>query len=192
MPGLDEYRQPGTLIGRPRSVRPDQLAESRSPALPYRVQQLIFAHVQHFVYKPAYEVELRSEGVVRAISAGMNKSAMLARFLRETAADVVISPVAIPFLNRMRLTTCLPAAAAEGKRVVSVGVFNSAFSPAPQHRRGRLIQNPPRRRRRRDRPKQGGLIAQRVHVGDRLSSSATLAASARNSAHPRFLVPRGG
>jgi hypothetical protein len=62
----------------------------------------------------------------------------------------------------------------------------------PQHRRGRLIQNPPRRRRRRDRPKQGGLIAQRVHVGDRLSSSATLAASARNSAHPRFLVPRGG
>jgi aryl-alcohol dehydrogenase-like predicted oxidoreductase len=130
MPGLDEYRQPGTLIGRPRSVRPDQLAESRSPALPYRVQQLIFAHVQHFVYKPAYEVELRSEGVVRAISASMNKSAMLARFLRETAADVVISPVAIPFLNRMRLTTCLPAAAAEGKRVVSVGVFNSAFPPA--------------------------------------------------------------
>ena len=37
--------------------RPVRIAESRSPALPYRVQQLIFAHVQHFVYKPAYEAD---------------------------------------------------------------------------------------------------------------------------------------
>src|SRR5581483_8642309 len=34
--------------------------------------------------------ELRDQGVVGAIGAGMNQSAMLARFLRETAADVAM------------------------------------------------------------------------------------------------------
>ena len=34
--------------------------------------------------------ELRDQGVVGAIGAGMNQSAMLARFLRETDVDVVM------------------------------------------------------------------------------------------------------
>ncbi|MER6378407.1 aldo/keto reductase, partial [Streptomyces mirabilis] len=34
--------------------------------------------------------ELRDQGVIGAIGAGMNQSAMLARFLRETAADIVM------------------------------------------------------------------------------------------------------
>jgi hypothetical protein len=34
--------------------------------------------------------ELREQGVIGAIEAGMNQSAMLARFLRDTAADAVL------------------------------------------------------------------------------------------------------
>jgi D-threo-aldose 1-dehydrogenase len=71
--------------------------------------------------------ELRDQGVIGAIGAGMNKSAMLARFLRETAADVVMLAGRYTLLDQSALDDVLPAAAELGKSVVAVGVFNSGL-----------------------------------------------------------------
>lgn len=71
--------------------------------------------------------ELRDQGVVGAIGAGMNQSAMLARFLRETAADVVMLAGRYTLLDQSALDDVLPAAQELGKSVVAVGVFNSGL-----------------------------------------------------------------
>lgn len=71
--------------------------------------------------------ELRDQGVIGAIGAGMNQSAMLARFLRETAADVVMLAGRYTLLDQSALDDVLPAAQALGKSVVAVGVFNSGL-----------------------------------------------------------------
>ena len=71
--------------------------------------------------------ELRDQGVVGAIGAGMNRSAMLARFLRETAADVVMLAGRYTLLDQSALDDVLPAAEEHGKSVVAVGVFNSGL-----------------------------------------------------------------
>jgi D-threo-aldose 1-dehydrogenase len=79
--------------------------------------------------------DLRDQGVVGAIGAGMNQSAMLARFLRETAADVVMLAGRYTLLDQSALDDVLPAAAEHGRSVVAVGVFNSGLlsrdRPAP-------------------------------------------------------------
>jgi D-threo-aldose 1-dehydrogenase len=72
-------------------------------------------------------VELRDQGVVRAIGAGMNQSAMLARFLRETDVDVVMLAGRYTLLDQGALDDVLPAAVETGKAVVAVGVFNSGI-----------------------------------------------------------------
>ncbi|MFJ7048158.1 aldo/keto reductase [Streptomyces sp. NPDC101112] len=79
--------------------------------------------------------DLRDQGVVGAIGAGMNQSAMLARFLRETAADVVMLAGRYTLLDQSALDDVLPAAVDHGRSVVAVGVFNSGLlsrdRPAP-------------------------------------------------------------
>ncbi|MEV6212688.1 aldo/keto reductase [Kitasatospora sp. NPDC051914] len=71
--------------------------------------------------------DLRDQGVVGAIGAGMNQSAMLSRFLRETAADVVMLAGRYTLLDQSALDDVLPAAQELGKSVVAVGVFNSGL-----------------------------------------------------------------
>ncbi|MFF9808385.1 aldo/keto reductase [Streptomyces coeruleorubidus] len=71
--------------------------------------------------------ELRDQGVIGAIGAGMNQSAMLARFLRETAADVVMLAGRYTLLDQSALDDVLPTAWEHGKSVVAVGVFNSGL-----------------------------------------------------------------
>ncbi|MFG2133957.1 aldo/keto reductase [Streptomyces sp. NPDC048751] len=71
--------------------------------------------------------ELRDQRVIGAIGAGMNQSAMLARFLRETAADVVMLAGRYTLLDQSALDDVLPAALELGKSVVAVGVFNSGL-----------------------------------------------------------------
>jgi D-threo-aldose 1-dehydrogenase len=71
--------------------------------------------------------ELRDQGVIGAIGAGMNQSAMLARFLRETPADIVMLAGRFTLLDQSALDDVLPAAAELGKSVVAVGVFNSGL-----------------------------------------------------------------
>ncbi|POX45846.1 aldo/keto reductase [Streptomyces sp. Ru72] len=80
--------------------------------------------------------DLRDQGVIGAIGAGMNQSAMLARFLRETAADVVMLAGRYTLLDQSALDDVLPAAREHGKTVVAVGVFNSGLLSEDRPRAG--------------------------------------------------------
>ncbi|MFE7575564.1 aldo/keto reductase [Streptomyces sp. NPDC057521] len=85
-------------------------------------------------FREAYpELEkLRAEGVVGAIGAGMNQTAMLTRFLRDTDVDVVLCAGRFTLLDQSALTDLLPAAAARGRSVVVGGVFNSGLLADPR------------------------------------------------------------
>ncbi|MYZ40781.1 MULTISPECIES: aldo/keto reductase [unclassified Streptomyces] len=80
---------------------------------------------------PALE-RLRAEGVVGAIGAGMNQTAMLTRFLRDTDADVVLCAGRFTLLDQSALTELLPEASARGRSVVVGGVFNSGLLADPR------------------------------------------------------------
>ncbi|MFJ9348547.1 aldo/keto reductase [Streptomyces sp. NPDC101237] len=80
---------------------------------------------------PALE-KLRSEGVVRAIGAGMNQTAMLTRFVRDTDVDVVLCAGRYTLLDQSALADLLPAAAARGASVVIGGAFNSGLLADPR------------------------------------------------------------
>jgi D-threo-aldose 1-dehydrogenase len=75
---------------------------------------------------PALE-ELRSEGVLRAIGVGMNQSAMLTDFVRETDVDVILMAGRYTLLEQSALDDLLPECAARGVKVVAAGVFNSGL-----------------------------------------------------------------
>ncbi|MFB8026945.1 aldo/keto reductase [Streptomyces sp. NPDC056465] len=80
---------------------------------------------------PALE-KLRAEGMVGAIGAGMNQTAMLTRFLRETDVDVVLCAGRYTLLDDSALETLLPEATARGRGVVIGGVFNSGLLADPR------------------------------------------------------------
>ncbi|WP_175412094.1 aldo/keto reductase [Streptomyces sp. TRM64462] len=80
---------------------------------------------------PALE-RLRSEGVVRAIGAGMNQTAMLTRFLRDTDVDTVLCAGRLTLLDQSALDTLLPEAAARGRSVLVGGVLNSGLLADPR------------------------------------------------------------
>lgn len=75
---------------------------------------------------------LRAEGVVGAIGAGMNQTAMLTRFVLDTDVDVVLCAGRHTLLDQSALTDLLPAAAARGRSVVVGGVFNSGLLADPR------------------------------------------------------------
>jgi aryl-alcohol dehydrogenase-like predicted oxidoreductase len=72
-------------------------------------------------------VELRDQGVIGAIGAGMNQSSMLARFVRETDIDLVMCAGRFTLLEQGALHDLLPAAAEHGVAVVIAGVYNSGL-----------------------------------------------------------------
>jgi D-threo-aldose 1-dehydrogenase len=76
--------------------------------------------------------ELRLQGVLRAIGVGMNRAPMLARFLRETAVDVVMLAGRYTLLEQDALEDVLATAAEMNKSVVAVGVFNSGILAQPR------------------------------------------------------------
>ncbi|MGW0904661.1 aldo/keto reductase [Streptomyces sp. NPDC002853] len=80
---------------------------------------------------PALE-RLRSEGVVGAIGAGMNQTAMLTRFVRDTDVDAVLCAGRYTLLDQSALTELLPAAHENGTAVVIGGVFNSGLLADPR------------------------------------------------------------
>jgi D-threo-aldose 1-dehydrogenase len=79
---------------------------------------------------PALE-RLRAEGTVRAIGAGMNHSAMLARFVAETDMDVVMLAGRYTLLDQEALPDLLPRCAERGVAVMVVGVMNSGVLADP-------------------------------------------------------------
>ena len=80
---------------------------------------------------PALE-ELRSQGVVTAIGAGMNQTPMLADFARNTDVDVVMLAGRYTLLDQSALDDLLPTCADRGVAVVAAGVFNSGLLARPR------------------------------------------------------------
>jgi D-threo-aldose 1-dehydrogenase len=76
--------------------------------------------------------ELRAQGVVRAIGAGMTQAAMLAAFVRETDMDVLMLAGRYTLLEQGPLDELLPLCAERGVAVVAVGVFNSGLLALPR------------------------------------------------------------
>jgi D-threo-aldose 1-dehydrogenase len=74
---------------------------------------------------------LRAEGVVGAIGVGMNQTAMLTRFVRETDIDAVLVAGRYTLLDRSAADELLPAAVERGVSVIVGGVFNSGVLAAP-------------------------------------------------------------
>lgn len=71
--------------------------------------------------------ELRSQGVVGAIGAGMNQAAMLAEFVRRTDVDVVMVAGRLTLLDQSALDELLPVAHERRVGVVAAAVYNSGL-----------------------------------------------------------------
>jgi D-threo-aldose 1-dehydrogenase len=76
--------------------------------------------------------ELRDQGVVRAIGAGMNQAEMLSRFVRELDLDVVLVAGRYTLLDQRALDELLPSCALRGVAVVVGGPFNSGLLADPR------------------------------------------------------------
>jgi D-threo-aldose 1-dehydrogenase len=76
--------------------------------------------------------DLRDQGLVRSIGAGMNQSAMLTRFVRETDVDVVLLAGRYTLLDQQALDDLLPACLQRGTSVVLGGVFNTGLLANPE------------------------------------------------------------
>jgi len=70
-------------------------------------------------------IGLRDQGVVRAIGVGMNQSAMLARFARETDIDLVMVAGRYTLLDQSAADELLDAARENQVGVVAAAVYNS-------------------------------------------------------------------
>lgn len=71
--------------------------------------------------------ELRDEGTISAIGAGMNQSAMLADFVSRCDVDVVMLAGRYTLLDQSALDDLLPVALERGVAVVAAGVYNSGL-----------------------------------------------------------------
>lgn len=72
-------------------------------------------------------IELREQGVVGAIGAGMNQAGMLADFIERTDVDVVMVAGRFTLMDGAALERLLPSAQARGVGVVAAGVYNSGL-----------------------------------------------------------------
>jgi D-threo-aldose 1-dehydrogenase len=75
---------------------------------------------------------LRDEGVIAAVGAGMNQSAMLTRFIERGLVDCVLLAGRYSILDQSGLADVLPAAHAAGVAVIAAGVFNSGLLADPR------------------------------------------------------------
>lgn len=72
-------------------------------------------------------VELREQGVVTAVGAGMNQSAMLTRFVERLDLDVVLLAGRLTLVEQGAAADLLPAARRRGTSVLLGGVFASGL-----------------------------------------------------------------
>jgi len=75
---------------------------------------------------------LREQGVIGAIGAGMNQSAMLARFARETEMDAFLVAGRYTLLDQDALPELLPLCVARGISVLIGGAMNSGVLADPR------------------------------------------------------------
>jgi len=72
-------------------------------------------------------IELRDQGVIGAVGAGMNQSAVLAEFVRRCDIDLVMLAGRYTLLDQSAADDLLPAAAERGVGVVAAGAYNSGL-----------------------------------------------------------------
>ncbi len=75
---------------------------------------------------------LRSQGLVRAVGAGMNQWEMLARFAQAAPFDCFLLAGRYTLLDQSALPTLLPLCARRGVRIVAGGVYNSGLLADPR------------------------------------------------------------
>ncbi|TMC08622.1 MAG: aldo/keto reductase [Chloroflexi bacterium] len=82
----------------------------------------------------AYRVldRLRAEGRIRAVGAGMNQAAMLARFAREGRFDCFLLAGRFTLLDQSGLDELLPLCERDGIAVIAGGAFNSGILADPR------------------------------------------------------------
>jgi D-threo-aldose 1-dehydrogenase len=80
--------------------------------------------------------ELRGEGLVKAIGAGMNDAALLATLVQETDMDVVMLAGRYTLLEQDSLDDLMPLCGARRVGVVVAGVFNSGLLARPTPKPG--------------------------------------------------------
>jgi D-threo-aldose 1-dehydrogenase len=71
--------------------------------------------------------DLRRQGAIRSYGAGMNQSGMLADFVRNTDADVMMVAGRYTLLDQSAATDLIPAATERGVAIAAAGVFNSGI-----------------------------------------------------------------
>ena len=77
-------------------------------------------------------IELREQGVVGAIGAGMNQSAMITEFIRQTDVDVMMLAGRFTLLEQGALDELLPLALERGVGIVAAAIYNSGLLSAPR------------------------------------------------------------
>ena len=77
-------------------------------------------------------IELRDEGVVTAVGAGMNQSAMPAEFVRRHDIDVIMLAGRYTLLEQGALDDLLPLAVDRGVGIVAAAVYNSGLLSRPR------------------------------------------------------------
>ncbi|MEV5705047.1 aldo/keto reductase [Actinoallomurus sp. NPDC052274] len=80
--------------------------------------------------------ELRSQGVVGAVGAGMYHPGMLTRLVEETDVDVVMLSGRYTLLDHSALDDLLPACTARGVSVLAASIFNSGLLATPRPAEG--------------------------------------------------------
>jgi len=76
--------------------------------------------------------ELRAEGVVGAIGAGMYEPSQLTTLVREADVDVIMLAGRYTLLEQSALDTLLPACAERGVSLLSAAIFNSGMLASPR------------------------------------------------------------
>ncbi|PQZ50934.1 MULTISPECIES: aldo/keto reductase [unclassified Microbacterium] len=144
-------------------------------------------------------IELRDQGVVRAVGAGMNQSRMLAEFIRRSDVDVVMVAGRYTLLDRGAEEELLPVAEERGVGVVAAGVYNSGLLSAEVVADDALFDYAPAPRALIDRAR--ALAALAAHHGITLPEAAvqfplkhpavvSVVLGTRTSAHVRSSVSR--
>jgi D-threo-aldose 1-dehydrogenase len=87
--------------------------------------------------------ELRAEGVVGAIGAGMYHTGMLTSLVKETDVDVVMLAGGYTLLNQIALDDLLPACAGRGVSVIAASIFHSGVLATPRPAAGARIDYEP-------------------------------------------------
>jgi D-threo-aldose 1-dehydrogenase len=76
--------------------------------------------------------ELRAEGVVGAIGAGMYEPSMLTTLVQEAEVDVIMLAGRYTLLEQSALDTLLPACAERGVSILAAAIFNSGLLASPR------------------------------------------------------------